>query len=441
MLDAEEEMVVSFWLQMVQIALNMSSLQHGGSERGKAANIERDYCAAHQRYMLKYFWPQHLCRPNSAQKGPEQSETTFERRFRMPRRVFNRVCATAIANSEYLRKGLRPNCAGRIGISPLLKVICALRQLSYGIPADLADDLFDVSETTASDCLQAFCNAVISGFSGIYLREPTEEDLVRIEKEFRLAGFPGCIGCLDCSGWQWKNCPKALQGVMTGKEGKPSVRMEVVCSLDLWIWSFQFGLPGSMNDLNILELSDHFNKVLSGTFPQITPSYTITNKQFNWYYYLTDGIYPPWRIFIQSLSSTTDRKGKNFSVVQESIRKCVEQVFGVLYQRFKLLFVACEYWNVDKMRSIATTAVILHNMIVESRRSTYCSDGTGGRSSKVTDIGSVDNLTFVRLPPASMRLANSPVAISDDIKVRSLHRDLKSALIDHMWNLFGSESK
>lgn len=68
----------------------------------------------------------------------------FDRRFRMPRRLFNRMCAATVSPSQYLRQGLKPDCTGRMCISPVLKVICALRQLSYGLPADLSDDLFDV---------------------------------------------------------------------------------------------------------------------------------------------------------------------------------------------------------------------------------------------------------------------------------------------------------
>ena len=88
----------------------------------------------------------------------------------MPRNVFNCVLEVTVANSEYLREGLRADALGKTGISPLLKVICALYQLSYGIPADLSDDLFDVSETTTSLCLTAFSSAIIDGFRSDYLR-------------------------------------------------------------------------------------------------------------------------------------------------------------------------------------------------------------------------------------------------------------------------------
>lgn len=97
--------------------------------------------------------------------------------------------------------------------------------------------------------------------------------------------------------------------------------MEVICCLDLWVWSLKFGLPGAMNDLNILELSDHFTRVLGGVFPPTTPSYRVNNEPFSWFYYLTDGMYPNWRIFIQSMMASENEKQRQFSAAQEGVRK------------------------------------------------------------------------------------------------------------------------
>lgn len=63
---------------------------------------------------------------------------------------------------------------------------------------------------------------------------------------------------------------------MVGKDGKQTIRMEVICDLDLWVWHFQFGFTAMMNDLNILSVSDHFAQVLSGAFPAVNTSYTIS---------------------------------------------------------------------------------------------------------------------------------------------------------------------
>lgn len=71
--------------------------------------------------------------------------------------------------------------------------------------------------------------------------------------------------------------------MMVGKDGHADVRMEVICSLDLWIWSFQFGIPVSMNDLNVLVVSSNFSRMLAGIFPQISSRYKIGEKDVFWY--------------------------------------------------------------------------------------------------------------------------------------------------------------
>lgn len=38
--------------------------------------------------------------------------------------------------------------------------------------------------------------------------------------------------------------PKELESIMRGKDWKQIIRVDVIGSLDRWIWSFQFGLPG-----------------------------------------------------------------------------------------------------------------------------------------------------------------------------------------------------
>ena len=59
--------------------------------------------------------------------------------------------------------------------------------------------------------------------------------------------------------------------------------MEVIPDIDQWIWSFPFGLTGAFNDMNVPEVSNHFEKVSAGEFPQVKPSYTIDGKRFTWY--------------------------------------------------------------------------------------------------------------------------------------------------------------
>lgn len=101
--DDSESFAAAFWIQMATIAsLNHAKARRGGSVLGKAGHIQRDYEGAHHHFMKKYFWPANQMRPRTTQCGPEQPDSAFERRFRMPRSVFNRVCTGAVSHSLYL---------------------------------------------------------------------------------------------------------------------------------------------------------------------------------------------------------------------------------------------------------------------------------------------------------------------------------------------------
>jgi Plant transposon protein len=243
---------------------------------------------------------------------------------------------------------------------------------------------------------------------------------------------------VDCAGWLCKNAPTALAGVLTGKEGKPCLRMEAVCDLDLWICHFQFGLPGAYNDLNMLEVSSHINRVLAGVFSPVAPTCFIAGEEFRHFYYQADGIYPRWKIFARTLSDPqTPQKGL-YSGNQECSRKCIERVFGVLFRHFMIMFVKSEPWSVDKMRYIAKCCVILHNMIVEQQLDEYTSDGVCGSSSRYDVVSENTDLTTVSLGvEGSFLRQQHMIAASEGINCAAEQKRLMEALMRQVWDVLG----
>lgn len=98
-------------------------MQYTGDICWKRLPIYSAIMPEHRNYMIKHFWPASVLRPGTHQCGPEQPERAFERRFRMWRALFSRVCTTVMSSSEYMRQCLRPDATGRLGITPLLTVI------------------------------------------------------------------------------------------------------------------------------------------------------------------------------------------------------------------------------------------------------------------------------------------------------------------------------
>ncbi|XP_074377280.1 uncharacterized protein LOC141718797 [Apium graveolens] len=113
----------------------------------------------------------------------------------------------------------------------------------------------------------------------------------------------------------------------TGHVHEPTIIFEAIASKDLWIWHSFFALPGSLNDINVLDRSHLFEDLVKGRGPEVR--YTINGHEYTMGYYLADGIYPSWPTFVKTISKPLGNK-KKFANAQESVRKDDESEFGVL---------------------------------------------------------------------------------------------------------------
>jgi hypothetical protein len=166
--------------------------------------------------------------------------------------------------------------------------------------------------------------------------------------------------------WKWKNCPTAYQGTYCGHVKEPTIILEAVASHDLWIWHAFFGLPGSLNDINVLHRSHLFDRLVEGKAPAV--NYTINGHKYDMGYYLADGIYPNWSAFVKSIKAPANEKDQNFTAAQESLRKDVERAFGVLQARFAIVRGPARFWDVATLQNIMKACIIMHNMIIEDER-------------------------------------------------------------------------
>ena len=87
-------------------------------------------------------------------------------------------------------------------------------------------------------------------------------------------------------------------------------------------------MTGSCNDINVLHRSTLFDRVVKGETPIV--HYEINGHEYNKPYYLADGIYPSWPVFVKTIRKPNSEKQKKFAQHQEAIRKNVERAFGVL---------------------------------------------------------------------------------------------------------------
>ncbi|XP_028081711.1 uncharacterized protein LOC114283080 [Camellia sinensis] len=171
------------------------------------------------------------------------------------------------------------------------------------------------------------------------------------------------LGSLDCMHWRWDKCPTVQAGAYTGHYHKPTVVLEAVATYDLWIWHAFFGMPGSLNDITVLDRSPLFAKLTRERAP--AANYTINNHAYTMGYYLANGIYPRWATIVKTISQPQGAKRQLFTRMQEPCRKDVEMAFGVLQARFTIVRVPTRGWSDEDLFYIMKTCIILHNMIIE----------------------------------------------------------------------------
>ena len=95
--------------------------------------------------------------------------------------------------------------------------------------------------------------------------------------------------------------------------------------------------------------------------------YTLNGKQKEQGYFLADGIYPDWEIFIKTISHPKNAKEKVFAKQQEAVRKDVERAFGILKKCWHVLAYPSRFADVAMMEKVIKTCIILHNMRIEFR--------------------------------------------------------------------------
>ncbi|XP_038688859.1 putative nuclease HARBI1 [Tripterygium wilfordii] len=326
----------------------------------------------------------------------------------------------------------RRDAAGRLGLSSLQKITAALRILASGVAADFMDEYVRISESTTIESVKYFAKAVISVFGPEYLRSPNRNDIELLLALNKTRGFPGMLGSIDCMYWKWKNCPTAWKGMYTGHCHEPTIILEAVASYDLWIWHAFFGLPGSHNNINVLERSHVFSELTQGRAPIV--NYSINGHNYTMGYYLADGIYPSWATFLKSIPLPQTMKTKHFARCQEGVRKDVERTFGVLQSRFAIVRGPARYFETETLKEIMLACVILHNMIVEDERHLHLQP----------------NMSFIydqidESPPPIEVPEDHAYELQDfidqhfQIRDRQVYSQLQSDLIEHLWNIY-SES-
>jgi hypothetical protein len=122
-------------------------------------------------------------------------------------------------------------------------------------------------------------------------------------------------------------------------------------------------MPDSHNDINVLQRSSIFVRLVEGQGPQV--KYNINNNNYSMSYYLADKIYLSWTTFVKTIPEPQGNKKKYSANVQEACRKDVERAFGVLQSRFAIVRGSAHLCDEDLLGNIIMACITMHNMMLK----------------------------------------------------------------------------
>ena len=113
----------------------------------------------------------------------------------------------------------------------------------------------------------------------------------------------------------WNNFPLSLKGQYHNpKDSKlAGIKVEAWCDADLYIWSWFVGRPGTTNEKTMVSFSPLFQSIFNRFYPivlaepyQISVGAVVCRRG----YFLADGIYPHFPIFVLPLHQAELRRKK-----------------------------------------------------------------------------------------------------------------------------------
>eukprot|EP00171_Calliarthron_tuberculosum_P001739 IDg1739t1 len=209
------------------------------------------------------------------------------------------------------------------------------------------------------------------------------------------------------------------------------------------------------NDITVCENSPLLLSILQGDRRmRLSEGYKLGGVQRNWdLYFLTDGIYPRWSIFLKPNQAPVTQKQTVFNKAQEGRRKDVERLFGALQGRFKIMRHEFYGWRDGEIVDIVNTCTILHNMLVRLRLRGELDDEMDENGNALDSFAVVNEFSIdigVQNQGAEILLNTQELdtsfgisrlehllGIGQAIRDGDAHRKLLHAVEDHIWSHVG----
>ena len=256
-----------------------------------------------------------------------------------------------------------------------LLLLTALRYLGRGWTFDDLQENTGIGIETIWTFFLRFIEFGSTTLYNKYVVSPTTTSELRdCETEFKMAGFPGCIGSTDATHIVTERCPKRLCQLHLGYKVACTARTyNITVNHRRRVLGTTTGHPARFNDKTLVLFDQFVQKVHNDRFDT---SHTFTLKDFDSHgniievkysgcYLLVDNGYLTWSCTVPPLIECNRRSEARFSEWLESLRKDVECTFGIIKCRWRVLKTGIRLHGLLNIDRIWLTCLALHNALLD----------------------------------------------------------------------------
>lgn len=232
------------------------------------------------------------------------------------------------------------------GVPTMVQLLVTLRFYATGSYHRVTGDMLSMSDSTVCRIIFKVTEAICR------LRERYIDYDCRLEDVktgfYRMRGFPGIIGCIDCTHVRIKLPSEDNAETYRNRKGYPSINVQMVCDHKMRFVNVVSRWPGSTHDSRIFNNSTLRARLERNLMRGIL---------------LGDGGYACSAYLLTPLLRPTNESERRYNTSHKTTRCIIERSFGLLKQRFRCLLDKLRF-SPQKCCRIIIACCILHNFAI-----------------------------------------------------------------------------
>ena len=289
-----------------------------------------------------------------------ENPITFKNYLRIEKDLFDEM---VIALTPHLTK---PSTNFRDNIPVGLKLACTLRILATGDSLKSAHYTWRTGHSTISKFLPQVCQAIIDVYSPIYMKLPntTAEWLAIADDNLRLWNYPNCLGSIDGRHVRIRKPPHS-GSLYYNYKGYTSIILMAIADGKYRFIYVNIGAEGSAGDSGCWRNTKFHEQIENGE-ANIPDDKALPNQEeiIMPYHFVGDNAFAMRTWLITPYTQHTDNEAaRTFNYRLSRQRRIVENTFGILVARFRILQRAMDF-TLSTNKLVTMACCVMHNMCI-----------------------------------------------------------------------------